>query len=48
MPFGIPKMGDITAQLNDKFAQLISELQAMHGVLDEILAELRTQRGAPS
>lgn len=48
MPFGIPKMGDITDQLNTKFDQLYGELQAMKVVLDDILAELRTQRGAPT
>jgi hypothetical protein len=36
MPFGLPRPSDITAQLNDKFTELIAKL-------DEILAELRKQ-----
>lgn len=47
MPFGLPKPSDITAQINDKFSQLIAELHTMQGILGDILAELRTQRGGP-
>jgi hypothetical protein len=46
MPFGFPKPADITAQLNEKFQQLVAELQTIQGILGDILAELRTQRGA--
>lgn len=42
-----PDIGGLTNQMNEKFGQLLGELQAMHAVLDAILAELRTQRGAP-
>jgi hypothetical protein len=48
MPFGLPKPSDITAQLNEKFGELIAELRTIQGILGDILAELRTQRGAPS
>lgn len=44
MAFG---MGNITAQLNEKFERLIAELHTMQGILGDILAELRTQRGTP-
>lgn len=37
MAFGIPKIGELTAQLDERFKQLIAKL-------DEILAELRTQK----
>jgi hypothetical protein len=43
MPFGLPKPSDITAQLNDKFGQLIAELQTMQGILSDILAEVKKQ-----
>jgi hypothetical protein len=36
MPFGLPKPSELTAQLNQKFDQLIAKL-------DEILVELRKQ-----
>lgn len=44
----MPDISGLTDQMNEKFSQLLGELQAMHAVLDAILAELRTQRGAPS
>lgn len=47
MAFGMPKVSEITAQLNEKFGQLIAELHTMQGILGDILAELRTQRGTP-
>lgn len=47
MAFGMPKISDLTAQLNEKFERLIAELHTMQGILGDILAELRTQRGAP-
>ncbi len=37
MAFGMPKVADITAQLNEKFERLIAKL-------DEILAELRKEK----
>jgi hypothetical protein len=40
-------MGNITTQLNEKFERLIAEIHTMQGILGDILAELRTQRGAP-
>lgn len=40
MGFGLPDMGKMTAMFNEKFDLLIAKL-------DEILQELRTQRGAP-
>lgn len=40
MGFGLPDMGKIEGMFTQKFDQLIAKL-------DEILAELRTQRGAP-
>jgi hypothetical protein len=43
-----PDIGGLTSQMNDKFEELLGELKAMHGTLGDILAELRTQRGAPS
>lgn len=41
MAFGLPKVGDLQAALNDKFDQLISKL-------DEILAELKRQGAQPN
>jgi hypothetical protein len=40
MGFGLPDMGKMTDMFNEKFDALIAKL-------DEILAELRTQRGSP-
>lgn len=42
-----PDIGKLQGMFDEKFNALLTELQAMHGVLDEMLAELRTQRGAP-
>ena len=41
----MPDLGKMQGMFDEKFSQLLGELQAMHGVLDQILAELRTQRG---
>lgn len=46
MPFGIDVKG-LTAKLDERFQLLLSEIQNMHATLREVLAELRTQRGAP-
>jgi hypothetical protein len=40
MAFGIPKMGDITAQLNSKF----DELKAILNEVLQVLREIRDQR----
>lgn len=45
MAFGLPKMNEITNQLNGKFDEMMKELRSMKAVLDAILTELRTQRG---
>lgn len=47
MGFGLPDISGMQNQLNEKFEQLIAELHTMQGTLGDILAELRTQRGAP-
>jgi hypothetical protein len=39
MAFGLPKVSEMRAELDARFAELLAKL-------DEILAELRTQRGA--
>ncbi|HYH51166.1 MAG TPA: hypothetical protein VEG38_16595 [Acidimicrobiia bacterium] len=46
MAFGIDMKG-ITAKLDERFSQMMSELQRIREVLEAILAELRTVRGAP-
>lgn len=46
MAFGVDVKG-ITAKLEERFQSLLAEIQAMHATLREVLAELRTQRGAP-
>lgn len=43
----MPDLKGLNDQLNSKFDQLIAELHTMQGILGDILAELRTQRGAP-
>ncbi len=40
MAFGLPKIGELTTQLNEKFDKL-------YAILVEIRDELRNQRGAP-
>jgi hypothetical protein len=46
--FGMfPDIGKLQGMFDEKFNALLTELQSMHGVLNDILAELRTQRGAP-
>lgn len=46
--FGMfPDIGKLQGMFDEKFSALLGELQSMHGVLNDILAELRTQRGAP-
>jgi hypothetical protein len=40
-----PDIGAIQNQVDEKFGQLIAELHTMQGILGDILAELRTQRG---
>jgi hypothetical protein len=47
MAFGLPDMGKLQGMFDEKFNALLAELQSMHGVLDQILVELRTQRGGP-
>lgn len=42
-----PDIGKLQGMFDEKFNALLTELQAMHGALDAILAELRTSRGAP-
>lgn len=44
MPFGVDIKG-MTAKLDERFAQMMAELQMMRETLEAILAELRTQRG---
>jgi len=44
----VPDIKGITAKLEDRFQQLLTELQNMHATLRAVLDELRTQRGAPS
>jgi hypothetical protein len=43
----MPDIKGITAKLEDRFAQMMTELQLIRETLDAILGELRTQRGAP-
>jgi len=43
MAFGLPKMGDITAQINDKFGEMMSELKAIKNLLTQILAQLQKE-----
>jgi hypothetical protein len=43
-----PDIGAMQNQLDEKFDELVAELHTMQGILGDILAELRTQRGAPS
>lgn len=40
-----PDIGKLQGMFDEKFNALLTELQAMHGVLDAILAELR--KGTP-
>ena len=48
MAFGLPKAGEITAQLNTKFDEMMTELRAMRNVLMQILAQLQKEdTGAP-
>lgn len=42
----LPDIGALTDQLNEKFAQLLAELQGMHQTLNDILAAVRAQSGA--
>lgn len=42
-----PDIGKLQGMFDEKFTALLTELQAMHATLNDILAELRTQRGAP-
>lgn len=46
MPFGVDVKG-ITAKLDERFTQMMAELQMMRETLEAILGELRTQRGEP-
>lgn len=46
MAFGIDVKG-ITAKLDERFGQMMTELQKIAATLEAILGELRTQRGAP-
>lgn len=41
MAFGIPKLGDLTAQLNTRFEEMMVELRDMRSLLRQILAELQ-------
>ena len=43
MAFGLPKMGDITAQLNTRFEEMMVELRAIRNVLMQILAALQKE-----
>jgi len=43
MPFGMPKLGDLTTQLNSKFDEMMLELKAIRNVLMQILAEQQKQ-----
>lgn len=45
--FGLPDMGQLRSMFDEKFSELLDQLVAIRAVLDQILAELRTQRGAP-
>lgn len=45
MAFGLPKPAELMAQLDRRFGQLREDLAGLQRALDEILAELRTQRG---
>lgn len=42
-----PNVGEITGMLDERFNTLLLELRAIHGVLDQILLELRTRGGVP-
>jgi hypothetical protein len=44
--FGIDVKG-LTAKLDERFQQMMLELQRIRETLEQILAELRTVRGAP-
>lgn len=38
-----PDIGKLQGMFDEKFQALLTELQSMHGVLDNILVELRAQ-----
>lgn len=44
MPFGVDVKG-ITAKLDERFGQMMTELAKINATLEAILGELRTQRG---
>jgi NADH:ubiquinone oxidoreductase subunit E len=43
MAFGLPKASEITAQLNAKFDEMMTELKAMRSVLMQILAAIQKE-----
>lgn len=47
MGFGLPDMGQLRSMFDEKFSELLDQLVAIRSTLEQILAELRTQRGAP-
>lgn len=46
MAFGLPKPSEIRNMFTEGMGELKTELGIIRGLLEEILAELRTQRGA--
>lgn len=40
-----PDLKGMTAKLDERFAQMMAELQMMRETLEAILAEIRTQQG---
>lgn len=47
MGFGLPDMGKLTDEFNAKFGELRDRLDTIIERLDTLIAETRTQRGAP-
>lgn len=45
MAFGLPKIGEMTAMLDERFQRLLSEIENMHATLRDVLEELRQQKG---
>lgn len=45
MAFGLPKVSEMTAMLDERFNKLLQAIENMHATLRAVLDELRTQRG---
>lgn len=42
-----PDIGSIRSEMDEKFGELVDHLVQINATLELVLAELRTQRGAP-